>query len=172
MKLGIVGKDRPEQVYLAVHNDEVSADLTQGRACCFVMDGTEDGVAVVSSTTGAAGKATSLFAGIITDIGGLANGKYGVSQVFGLCYTATLLLRTRAASTDSWATHAAGVLGDLLSIDTVNALLQRTAAGAASAFLAFAALASAYASAATGASDAGQTGTASTLSTRVFLRAM
>jgi hypothetical protein len=149
-----VGKDKPStNDVIQIKNQESSADLQVGSTCCFNFSGTEDGVGVVSSNTGAAAKATSLFAGIVLGNAALPANTYGRAQRGGLVNYARVLRATRAASTDTWASIAALTIGDLLAVDTVNNALQRTAAGAASAFLALGALAQTLASVTTLASS-------------------
>lgn len=172
MRLGIIGKDKPERVFLAVHNAESSAAFTQGQPVCFVMNGTNDGNDVVLANTGTAVKATTLFAGVVVDSSGIANGAYGVAQVFGFCQKAVLVQRTRAASTDSWSTVQTINSGMALNIDTVNNGFVSSIAGAATQFLGFAIIGASQASIAGSASSTSNSSTAQTTLIPIFLRAM
>lgn len=168
----ILSKDRPEAVFIAVRNAEASAGIAQGEPVCWVMNGTNDGNDVVLPNTGAAGKATSLFAGVCVDIDGIPNATYGKVQVYGLCLKSMLEQRTRAATTDSWSSVASIPAGNICGINTVNNNFVTLAAGAQSGFLGFAMMAESQASIVGSASSTSDSATGQEAKVKMFLRAM
>ena len=74
-------------------------------------NGTDDGLAVVSSNNLAAAAQPMFFGLAFADV---AVGAFSESQVFGYFEAARLRVTTRAASTDVWASFPAGALGDAL----------------------------------------------------------
>ena len=166
--------DRPlENRTIRVQNAEASASITRGTPVCFVFNGTNDGVGVVLPNTGAAIKATALFAGVASQT--IAAGKQGIITISGYSVFVKVLRQTRAASTDVWATTPAYAVGEVLTIDTVNNVMNRSASIAASAFLPLMVVAQTLASAATLASTNFTTGysrTAFTTSIRALIRSM
>lgn len=172
MNLGILGKDRPEKVFIAVRNAEASAGINQGQPVCFVMNGTNDGNDVVLANTGAAGKATSLFAGTCQDKDGIANGQYGMTQVYGFAQFGVLTQRTRGATSDSWSSVASIPVGNICGVDTVNNAFVTLAAGAQSGFLAGMMMGESQASIAGRATATSDTATVETTKVKMFFRTM
>lgn len=158
MQMKSVSSFKPETQTAVVQNAEASSSIAKGEPCCFVYNGTNDGVAVVTPATGTGAKATSLFAGIAQNA--IVAGQQGLVTRIGLNRYTKVLRQTRAATTDTWASFPAIAVGDLLVVDTVNNALSRNAAGASSGFLAFAMAAETAASATTLASSG--TGASST----------
>ncbi len=166
----LLGRGTPETRAIVVTNGE-SAEITIGTPVCFAMDGTDNGSKVVLPSTGAAAKAHTLVAGIISEKNLPTKlPKSGLVQTYGYCPTTKLVRQTRAATTDSWASAVAVAIGDALVVDTVANALARTAAGAASAYLAAFVAAESLASAASSASSTSETRTAVTTSIKTFLR--
>lgn len=177
--------DKPEQVFLTAKNAESSSSIAAGNNVALVMNATDDGLAIVLPATAAAAKTPALFYGVAT--GAIAAGATGKVQVFGFCRNAVVLRATRAASTDVWASTAAGAVGDPLIVNTANNCLARQAipssyvTGTAASdtlalnlamFAPFAVLAETLVSATTVASTSSNANTASTSSAKVFLRAL
>lgn len=163
-------QNKAEQVFILVKNDHTSA-ITRGQPCCFVADGTEDGLAVVPAATGGAAKATSLFAGIVVD-DSLAQNEKGLAQVFGYNGYTVVTRQTRSASDTDYATAPAIAIGDILNVDTVANGMTRSAAGAASAALPYCVAMESTASKASSASATGDTSVAKTIALKTFLRAL
>lgn len=169
---GILNDDRvsPESHAVWVRNDTSTA-LAAGAPICYTMDGTRNGLDVIDANTGAAAKATTLFAGVPTTAIDASGGK-GYSQVFGYISEVRLLQRTRAASTDSFVSVAALALGAGLQIDTVNDAFLLGNAGAQSDYLAFVVACESQAAIVSTVSTAANALTAETTSIKAFLRAM
>lgn len=157
-----------ENATIICRNDESSSSITKGDAVCFIMDGTRDGKDVIKVTTGAAAKATTLLAGVALETATAGN-KVRLA-VRGVVQTLNLVLQTRAATTDSWASYPALAIGDVLGIDTVGGNPRRTAAGAASANLAAMVALQTLASATTQASTTSNTSLVSSTTIKAFLR--
>lgn len=165
-----LNKDRPERTFILVGNGEASGSLPAKEPVCFVMNGTKDGLNVVKAVTGAAAKATTLFAGVL--LKSLAQGDVQPSLVYGMVDDVVLVRATRAASTASYASAPAVAIGDILNVATLGNGLSRSAAGAASANLAFAVAGETLASIASAASTTSDTSTRKTTAAKVFIRAM
>lgn len=169
-------QDRPspiEAMMVPVKNAESSASIPLGSPVCLVLNGTNDGLAVVLPSTGGAIKAHSLFYGIASEV--ITAGAYGETVISGFNNYVRILRQTRAASTDAWASVAAIAVGECLNVDTVNNVMVRSASIAASAFLPICIAAETIASATTLASTSfttGDTRTAITSAMKAFLRAM
>lgn len=168
------GRPNPfENTKITIKNDESSATITAGQPVCFVYDGTDNGLAVVLPSSGAAIKAHTLFAGIAIDT--IAAGQYGESILSGHCRAIRVLRQTRAASTDAWASTPAFAVGDYLAVDTVNNAMNRIGSLAVSAFIPIAVVGETLASATTLASTSfttGDTRTAITAEIQGLVRAM
>lgn len=170
MAFGRFTGDTPEKKIIQVKNDE-SAQIAVGTPVAFVMDGTDDGFAVVLPATAAAAKATTLLAGIvIQDPLPTALPKIGLAQIYGLCENANVLRQTRAATTDSFASAPAVAVGDKMVVETAYNCVSRSAAGAQSDVMAGIAAAQTLASLASSASNATDTRLAITTTMKVFLR--
>lgn len=172
MSQTVLVTDKADTTKRIVRLDE-SSEIAVGTPVCYVFDGTDDGLAVVLPSSAAAAKAHTLFAGIIVDNAlGTDLPKLGRVLVSGLCRTTKVMLQTRAASTDSFASYSAGAVGDALVVNTVANALLRTAAGAASAYAPIAVLGETYASGASSASATSDTRTLISSSLKTFIRAM
>lgn len=181
MRASTITGNKPERKWQTVRNDESSATLPKGEPCCFVMDGSEDGLAAVKAVTGTATKGTTLFAGIPNE--DIIAGQIGEVQCYGIISGVKIIRRTRASSGSgtgdhAWPTASALALGDILNIETVNNGLTKSGAGAAAANLAFAVAAESAASLATTSHALAESTaaifslTVSTQAMKVFLRAM
>src|ERR1044072_2012438 len=91
--------DKADTFKIPIRYDEAVA-LEQGTPVVFVMDGTDDGLAVVLPSTAGAAKSTMLFAGIVSDRAPNDGAKMGQAQIFGFCRRTKILRMTRAATTD------------------------------------------------------------------------
>lgn len=149
MQFARLVKGIPEQVYIIVKNDN-AATIVRGTPVYFVMDGTDDGLAVDNPSVGGATKATSFFAGLIPR--DLPSGEEGLSQVYGMVDALLLTRQTRAASTDSYASAASVGVGNRLNVETVGNGMSVSDAGVASVTLPFCAVGESLASAASSAS--------------------
>lgn len=192
----LLDKAEADKIYIPVLNIEASVTIPYGCPVAFSMDAStngsspgatisNDGLGVVLPVTATATKASTLFAGVArgncmgrTD-NLIGNSRRGLAQIFGICNSTILVLSTRAATTDVWASQAAYALGDSLLVNTVAGLqgFSDNAAGAATAFLPFAVNASFTQASVTttGSSAYSATFSANTVMTtygKVFLRAM
>lgn len=170
MRFGQLSKDRPEKVHVQVRNDEASLAIGVGEPCCLVMDGTRDGLDVVTATTGAGAKATTLLAGVANS--SIAASERGMVQVYGVIDNLKLIRQTRAASTDSYQSFTAIAIGDKLQVQTVGNGFSRAGAGAASDHKGYAAAGATYASGASSASTTSDSSTEVTTAIKAFLRIM
>ena len=118
-----------------IYNDEASATIGLGNAVVLSLSGTLDGVAVVLPATAGDTKQSTFGYGV--SLGSYAPKAYGEAQVFGLCSN-VMLLRTRAASTDVFASMLSGLL---LKPESVSNAFVTAASNGASAFVPVAALA-------------------------------
>jgi hypothetical protein len=84
----------------------------------FNMNGTDDGLAVVTAGTAGSAKSNVFTAGITTR--DMDPGQLGEVQVYGLNRKTTTVRATRAATTDAWATMAAIPFGSTLGLDLAN----------------------------------------------------
>jgi len=162
-----------ERALIRVISAEASASIPAGSPACFVFNGTNDGVAVVLPSTGAAAKSQTLFSGVVPVA--IAAGAVGDCIVFGFCNNLRLVRATRAASTDAWASTPALAIGDALVINTVYNAFSFGVAGASTAILADVVAGQSLASATTlASSSAGTADTrlADTTALRAFVRAM
>jgi hypothetical protein len=164
--------DKAQNTKEIVRNDE-SATIPVGTPVAYVFDATDDGLAVVLPSTAGAAKAHTLFAGIVVD-NALPTDLPKLGRVLrhGLCRVTKVMMQTRAASTDSFASYSAGAVGDVLVVNTVANCLLRTAAGAASAYQPIAILGETYASGASSASATSDTRTLISSSLKTFIRSM
>jgi hypothetical protein len=168
---------KPFTQSVVVKSAESTATIAAGSPVSLVMNGTNDGIAVVLPTTAAAAKATSLSFGVCYSA--INPGAYGEILVYGFCQKAKYSrIRTRAASTDAYASTAACSVGQILSIDTLagaqSGAFQPAALGAASGFLPYAVLCETLDSIETQASTSSMTHVASFVTgfCKVFLRMM
>jgi 3-deoxy-D-arabino-heptulosonate 7-phosphate (DAHP) synthase len=111
-----------------VRNAESSSSMPLGTPVCFQLNGTEDGLAVVLPASASASKCQSFFAGVVTDASGIAAGKIGNVQQFGIVRNALIKRTTRAASTDNWAASMQSIAAEaFLAIDTTDNCFVTTA---------------------------------------------
>ena len=167
MRMKLNGNKR-DTVSLVYRSDEASVTIPIGAPICLVLDGTDDGLAAILPS-GSAAKAHAVAFGV--SLGAVAPGIDGEAQVFGFCLKTSMLLQTRAATTDSWSASTQS-LGVLLNIDTVNNVFS-TSGGtlAKTSYLPFAVLAESSAIAAS-ASATSDTRTVNTGYLKTFLRMM
>ena len=167
----VATKDRPYQVRISAVNGESSTAIAVGHP--VALSGSDlaagDLKVVLPATAGATGS-SPLFAGIAASA---ANAAQPVEIVCGgYVNTAKFIIRTRAASTDSWSTVAAVAANVLCSIDTVNNGIASSAAGAASLAAPAIVLLESRASAAGVASSTSDSATVSTTTVKAFVRAL
>ena len=161
--------DKPNFVSANVRNDEASATIPAGSPVVLSNDGTEDGLSVVLPTSSTAAKIGAFSFGVA--VNAIEAGKIGEVYLNGVFASATIVHATRAASTDSFASYAAGSSGAVLGIVSVANALSVLAASTAS-FGQGAFLMQSFASLASSASTTANTGTIVSSSRKVFLRFM
>ena len=155
--------------FIVVRNS-LSSTIPSGSPVFFVMNGTNDGLDVTTANA-AAGAGQEFLAGIL--IGDLAASAYGEAQVYGICQNTRVVTFTRTASTDSYNSATAIVVGDVMQINTLTSVnaISRSAAGAATAILPNIFAAAAYTSTASQSSSFDTTSrTAITTMLKTFLR--
>lgn len=167
------GGNKPNVIRAKVHSAETTVTILKGSPVFYKITSTaaNDGIDVISAE-GLADVNQGFFAGIAMQ--DIAPGKYREAQVFGICEYARLILTTRSATSATWASQAAGAIGDIMSIATGTNLCQAlsdAATGVAGTFPKFA-LGTSWASITTQASSLGPTGTAWTTTGRIFMRAL
>jgi len=154
--------NKKDIVAVVVYNNEASSALAIGAPVCLSFNGTQDGLGVVLPATAAdVGQSTGAFG---VSLGAYAAGSYGEAQVFGACNIR--LMRTRAASTDTFAAIANYVP---VKAESVNNSFQTVATNGASAFIPNAFVAGSLAAVAT---TAASTQTMQTYLVQGFLRMM
>lgn len=121
-------KDRPIRSRASLMNGESSTAFLLGEPLAF-KEG--DPTQVVTSTTATAARATSLFAGL--SLGTASAGSVAEFTCAGYHASARFVIRTRAATSDSWSAVASVAAGVYCTIDTVNRAVVSSGAGAASA---------------------------------------
>ena len=127
--------NKRDLICCTIYNDEATSTIALGNAVVMSLSGTQDGVAVVLPATAADKKQTTFGYGV--SLGSYAPKAFGEAQLFGLCSN-TMLMRTRAASTDSYVSLDVGVL---LKAESVSNAFVTVASGGASAFMPAAAIA-------------------------------
>lgn len=118
MNSKLLNSDKPETVSFLAKNAESSSTINQGNPVCFVMNATDDGLAVVLPATAAAAKCPKLLTGVALEA--IAAGAKGRIQCFGFCTKSVVVRATRSASDADWASTAAGAVGDALKIQTAD----------------------------------------------------
>lgn len=118
-------KDRPYQVIMSYLNEESSNSSFVGAAMMFAAG--FDGVQLVAS--GAAATAPTFFAGVACNAA--APGESVKMIVGGYAPSCKFVVRTRAASSDSWSSVSSIPAGNYCSIDTANNAFASSGAGAA-----------------------------------------
>lgn len=157
-----------ENATIICRNDEESLTIRKGDTVCFQMDGTRDGKDVILPVTGTITKAHSLLAGVALEEA--APGEKVRLAVRGVVQTLNVMLMTRAASTDGFASYPAIVFGDVLTIDTVGNLPRRSAAAAGTIYPAAMVAMQTVASFTTSASTTSNTSLVSSTTIKAFLR--
>lgn len=155
--------NKSDIVAVVIKNGESSATIPLGAPVCLTLNGTDDGLSVVLPSTGADVLQSSAAFGVA--LAAIAAGNYGEAQVFGF-NSNTKLLRTRAASTDVFASI---IQGALLKAESVSNCFVTVASNGASAFIPNAMLASTVAALAT---TAASTQVSTTQLVKAFLRMM
>lgn len=170
MRIKQVG-NKADLAAIVVKNAEASASIPAGTPVCFVMNGTDDGLAVVLPSTGAAVKATSFAAGVALQA--MAAGDVREAQVYGFCNNVVLKRQTRSDSGASWSSNSDGfVTGLLLVVDTVYNAFSTLASSGGSIYEPYAILAASVASWAASASTTSDTRTVITVATKAMIRMM
>lgn len=146
-----------------IYNDEASATIPLGAPVVLSLSGTQDGLGVVLPSTATDAKQSSLAFGV--SLGSYAPKAFGEAQLFGLNNN-VLLLRTRGASTDAFASVNSGAL---LKANSVSNAFETVASNGASAFIPAAIVASSIASIA---STAASTATGATQLCSAMIRMM
>lgn len=172
MNIPLVG-NKADTAIANVRSDETTVTIKSGAPVFLQLDAVDDGLAVLSSESLAAADIPLMYGLATSDISPLVDGQ---SMVFGVHPAARIVIATRAASTDVWASHSAGAVGDIMTVVTatgIQALIRAGANTATTDAMIHARLAGTYASATTLASTLG--GSASLFSTayaKIFLRCM
>ena len=107
---------KPDNYRVMVQNVDTVA-IPPGTPVFLVLNGTNDGVAVVLPSTGGATKA-NYFYGVYAEGLALPVNDYGPAQVWGLFNSAVVIGQTRSASTANWSSLAAFSTGQALSVLT------------------------------------------------------
>lgn len=162
MRFKSVG-NKNDIVAVVVKNGESSSTIPLGAPVCLLVNGTDDGLAVVLPATGADVKQSTLGLGVA--LKALSAGDFGEAQMFGIA-NSVKLLRTRAASTDAFVSIA---IGALLKAESVSNCFETVASNGASAFVPVAAVVATIAAIA---STAASTQTGYTQMCKAFLRMM
>lgn len=112
--------DKADFLAARVRNAEASATIPRGTPVALILNGTDDGLAVVlPSTAGVTPCAVAKYGVALDDI--LA-GQLGEVQLAGICRYAVFSVNTRASSTGaaSWSAQVSVASFVVLSINTVN----------------------------------------------------
>lgn len=169
-----MGGDKPNRARNKIRNAETTLTILKGGPTFYNMNGTRDGIDALSAESIPNAK-QGFFAGLAMQ--DITIGKIRECQTSGVCEYGRVVLTSRAATTDVWASYAAGVVGDVLSVHSGAGVQALSRTGAASAgILPVWALGSAYASATTQASSvsSGVFGASLFLviNTKVFIRSL
>lgn len=165
--MGMGQYKRPWRARLNVQNGESSASFAAGNAAILLAS---DMSKVVRSPTAGAAQSGSLFAGIA--VNAAAPGQFLDIIVGGHAPSVGVQLMTRAATTDGWASYPAIAVGDYMTVETVNGLVARSAAGAAAAFVHAIVALGTVASATTQASTTSNSATVSSTTIACLIRAL
>ncbi len=157
---------------VVIKNAESSASIPQGTPVTLVLNGTDDGIAVVLPSTAGDAKNGAFKYGIATTT--IAAGAFGEAQVFGHNSYSLFTRATRAASSDSWTSSASIASGIALGYDSINNALVGNASmvGSLGTLHANIVLASSVSSIAASATATSDTRTAITVSVKTFIRMM
>ena len=115
MRIKTIGNLK-DKVICVVKSDEASATIPRGTPVALVMDGTDDGLAVVLPSSSSLLKTNAFRYGVATT--DILAGQVGEVQVFGFCEFVVLTLQTRANTSggSSFSTADTVALGQLLTI--------------------------------------------------------
>lgn len=165
--------NKKDTIQINIKSAETSVVINQGTPIFFAMNGTDDGLAVVSDEAiSAAGQ--GFFAGIATQA--LQPSQLGKAHAWGEYDFATIILMTRSATTAIWPSYPAGAFGDILCFSSAASCqgFYDSAAGSATAAGIFAKLIGSWASFTTQASSlvAGSGLLALTKQLKVYIRAL
>lgn len=161
--------DKPNFVDLRVRNDE-TVSVPAGTPVAYVMDGTEDCLAVIKPSTSNL-KATTFLAGILTGDLAATGNKLGNARAYGVV-DAIIVFATRAATTDSFASNASHAVGEKIYLNTGADAIALSATAASALDLPLGALAETIASQASSASATTITALSITAKHKIFLRAL
>lgn len=109
MRFKTVGTKRDIMAVTLKNADTLT--IFQGAPVSVAANGTNDGLAGKTYVNLAAAVQGLFFGVALTDI---AANAFGEAQMFGFNDVTRVRLTTRAASTDVWASYAAGAVGDIL----------------------------------------------------------
>ncbi len=125
--------DKRDFVSVHVRNAEASTTIGRGRPVVLVMNGTEDGFAVVLPSSSSAAKYNAFKYGVALE--DITAGQIGNVQLEGLCNYVIMSLQTRANTSggSSFSTAETVALGEMLAINTVNNFFSTVAATVAAA---------------------------------------
>lgn len=115
MRFKMTGNKRDIVAVVVKNSDTNSLTVKQGSPVILKASGTDDGLAIVSATNVALANLGMFFGIALTDI---ALNAFGEAQVFGYYDSVRVRVASRAASTDVWASFAAGAVGDGLTLLT------------------------------------------------------
>jgi hypothetical protein len=168
MNAPIGTKNRPWRARISAINGESATSIVKGNVVC--LDSGDLGKVKLPSGSGGVTVAHPLFAGVA--VSDAAPGQPVEITAAGYVTEAIFLRRTRAATTDSYASIAAMAIGNQLTIDTVNNCFAYSTVGAAAMYPVAAVLLESIASSASTASHTSLTALAQTTKVKVFIRAL
>ncbi len=119
MRLGILGYNKPEKIYIAFKNNEATT-VVLGQPMSYVLNGTEDGILTELPNTVSAGKGQGTLAGVCGTLGGVTAGAYGLLQVYGFNTATKIVRQARTASTVTFETAAAIAVGEPFQVTSIG----------------------------------------------------
>jgi hypothetical protein len=161
--------NKPDKLAVNIKNAD-TVTIPAGAPVCMIVNGTDDGIAVVLPSN-AAGKAFSFLYGV--NLSALPVGQQGEAQVFGFVNNLILIRQTRAGTSgaSSWAAGATVTDPLALVVDSVgNGFITSGTALAQTSILPFAYLAQTLASYAASATSTSDTRTSLTTLVKAFVR--
>lgn len=171
MRINVNSGNKGDRIAVNVRNGD-TVSIPVGSPVCMVVNGTDDGMAVVLPSQ-AAGKAFSFLYGVVLQT--LTVGQNGDAQVFGFVNNLILIRQTRAGTsgTSSWAAGATVTDPLGLVVDSVgNGFITSGGTLAQTLVMPFAFLAQTLASYAASATNATDTRTSLTTLVKAFVRMM
>ncbi len=160
-----------DKVIIVVKSAEASATIPRGTPVVAVLNGTNDGLAVVLPSTAGAAKNYGFKLGVATEA--MAPGDVSNAIAFGYVAYALITRATRATATttDSWSSSSSVASGICLGIDSLNnAFLMGASSDGSLPSVAAAVLVDSISSIAASATNTTDTRTAITVGARVFVR--